>query len=341
MLGQFTKEFYELYPLAKLMIADEENFHTDRRKQFVSDVALNDLDAVIITHSAFGLIPMSPQFEQRFLQSELSELRAMLSEIKASDEDQQTKHHAPQGRAVDRAGRAALAGDDHPPPRPDLHVRAARRRPRDVDEAHLFRKLDFATRRGNIKGIDPNGSMRSMDLYMKTRYLEQRKPGRSHVLASGTPITNTMAELFTISRYLQPDELHERGIDRFDAWAAAFGNTKSDLEPTAGGTYKMQTRFSEFVNVPELSVMVRQVMDVVTGNQLEQYVVRPKVKRELILVPQTPGQSAYQAQLAARMDGDRAAHRQAAEGRRHHPDRHRRRPEERDRHAPRAPEPRP
>jgi N12 class adenine-specific DNA methylase len=104
-----------------------------------------------------------------------------------------------------------------------------------------------------------------------------------------------------------------RGIDRFDAWAGAFGNTKSELEPTAGGTYKMQTRFSEFVNVPELSVMVRQVMDVVTSSQLEQYVVRPKVKRELILVPQTPGQSAYQAQLARAWRRSRSA-RQAQKG---------------------------
>jgi N12 class adenine-specific DNA methylase len=303
MLGQFTKEFYELYPLAKLMVADEENFHTDKRKQFVSDVALNDLDAVVITHSAFGLIPMSSEFEQRFLRNELNELRATLNEVRQSDEDAQTKNIT--RRKIEQSIEQA-----------EQRLRAVTTRRRDqtftfeqlgvdqvfVDEAHLFRKLDFATRRGNIKGIDPNGSMRSMDLFMKTRYLEQRKPGRSHVLASGTPITNTMAELFTISRYLQPSELQARGIDRFDAWAGSFGNTKSDLEPTAGGTYKMQTRFSEFVNVPELSVMVRQVMDVVTGSQLEQYVVRPKVKRELILVPQTPGQSAYQQDLARRME---------------------------------------
>jgi N12 class adenine-specific DNA methylase len=303
MLGQFTKEFYELYPLAKLMIADEENFHSDKRKQFVSDVALNDLDGVIITHSAFGLIPMSQSFERRFLMDQLAELRSMLSEIKASDEDQQTKNIT--RRKVEQSIEQA-----------EQRLRAVTSRRRDqtftfeqlgvdhvtVDEAHLFRKLDFATRRGTIKGIDPKGNMRSMDLYMKTRYLEQRKPGRSLVLASGTPITNTMGELFTISRYLQPQELHERGVDRFDAWASAFGNTKADLEPTAGGTYKMQTRFSEFVNVPELSVMVRQVMDVVTGSQLEKYVVRPKVDRQLILVPQTRGQSSYQALLAQRME---------------------------------------
>jgi N12 class adenine-specific DNA methylase len=171
-----------------------------------------------------------------------------------------------------------------------------------VDEAHLFRKLDFATRRGNIKGIDPNGSMRSMDLYMKTRYLEQRKPGRSHVLASGTPITNTMAELFTISRYLQPDELRR---------AASTGSTPgpprsatpraTSSRPRAAPTRCRPASASSSTS-PSLSVMVRQVMDVVTSAQLEQYVVRPKVKRELILVPQTRGPERLPGAARARME---------------------------------------
>lgn len=297
MLGQFTKEWYELYPLAKLAIADEENFHTDRRKQFVSDVALNDLDGVVITHSAFGLIPMSQRFEAQYMREQLDELRSILSEVDKSERITRRKIEQQIEQAEQRLRAVTTRRRDQTFTFEELGVDFV-----NVDEAHMFRKLDFATRKGDIKGIDPNGSMRAMDLFIKTRYLEQRRPGRSHVLASGTSITNTMAELYTLSRFLQPDELKARGIDRFDAWSNAFGDTVTDLEPTAGGTYKSQTRFAQFVNVPELSVMVRQIMDVVTSSQLDEYVVRPKVERELINVPMTAGQKSYQALLAHRME---------------------------------------
>lgn len=300
MLAQFTKEFYEQYPLARIMVADDSrNFIKDKRKQFVADMSVADIDAVIIKHSAFELIPLSDEYQARYIRQELDELRTVLGEMKAAKD-------------TNRVTRAKIEGQIE---KAEQRMRATMEGAKDqtftfeetgidflfVDEAHLFRKLDFATSRGDVKGIDPKGSMASLDLFMKTRYLEERRPGRSHVLASGTPITNTMAELFSISRYLQPQALRERGLERFDAWAASFGDTVTELEQRADGSYKPVSRFARFVNVPELSAMVRQVMDVVTPAQLEQYVVRPKATRHMVIAEQSDAQSDYQSALAARM----------------------------------------
>ncbi|SKB32251.1 LPD3 domain-containing protein [Sphingopyxis flava] len=300
MLGQFTKEFYEQYPTARIAVADERRFHTDRRKQFIADVAMQELDAVIITHSSFGFIPMSDDFMAAEIQADIDEYRDLLSE-------------------VDKGERITRRNIEQRIEQFEQRLRGLTERRRDqvftfeemgvdflfVDEAHLFRKLDFATGMGNVKGVDPNGSQAAYDLFSKVKYLNKRRPSRAVVLASGTPITNTMAELFSVSRYLQNDELEARNLAQFDAWAGSFGTVSTDLEQDPAGGYKSVTRFSKFVNVPELSVMVRQVMDVVTGADLEQYVTRPQLKggqRQLINVEQTENQKAYQHHLAARMD---------------------------------------
>jgi N12 class adenine-specific DNA methylase len=304
MLGQFTKEFYEQYPTAKIMVADERQFHTDRRKQFVANLGTEDLDAVIITHSAFGFIPISEDFSNALLGQQIADYREILTELKAE------KSGDPGQRITQRRIEQQIES---------LEQKLKGRKKRSdqvftfeetgvdflfVDEAHLFRKLDFATRMGNVRGVDSNGSAMAYDLFSKTRYLETRTPGRSHVLASGTPVTNTMAELYSLSRYLQENELDTRGLAQFDAWAGAFGETVTALEQDPAGGYKPQTRFAKFVNVPELSAMVRQVMDVVTSRELEQYVVRPKLKggkRQMRLTQASPTLEAYQQTLAARM----------------------------------------
>ena len=301
MLGQFTKEFYEQYPLARIRVADEKRFHGSRRKEFVAQVAVDDLDAIIITHSGFGKIPVSDAFLQRLIQDQLAELESMLREI-GKDQEQRITRAKVQSQKEKLEQRLAK-------------LTSSKRKDKVftfdemgvdflfVDEAHMFRKLDFTTRKANVKGIDPKGSDMSFDLFAKSRYLETQKPGRNLVLASGTPITNTMAELYSISRYLQTGELERRGLDHFDGWAAAFGETETKLEEQPGGGYKPVTRFSKFVNVPELSVMVRQVMDVVSAADLRQYVSLPNLKggsRQLIKVEMTEGQQAYKQVLARR-----------------------------------------
>jgi N12 class adenine-specific DNA methylase len=301
MLAQFTKEWYEQYPTARLAIADDKRFHTDKRKQFVANVALDDLDAIIITHSAFGMIPVSAEFQNSIIEREINQYRTLLAEIKNEGGDNRITRSRVEKqierleqRLVSRTGRKDATftfeemGVDH----------------LTVDEAHLFRKLDFSTAMSNLKGVSPEGSQMAWDLYIKSQYLNSIRPGRGLVLGSGTPVTNTMAELYTLSRYMQPDVLAERGLEKFDAWAGAFGESVSELEQDAAGNYKPVSRFAKFVNVAELSAMVRQVMDVVTSKQLSQYVTRPQLmtgKRQMMLAEKSPELVRFQENLAARM----------------------------------------
>lgn len=303
MLGQFTKEFYEQYPSANIMVADDKRFHTDRRKQFVADLANNDLDAVIITHSAFGLLPPSEQWVDKLITEEVDDYRSLLSEMDKSDPDLRITRSRMEKQIEGLEQRLSVNKRSKKD-----QVYTFEETGIDflfVDEAHLFRKLSFSTKMGNIKGVDPKGAMSSFDLDAKIRYLETKRPGRTTVLASGTPITNTMAELFTVQRFLQRGELVKRNIDQFDAWAGAFGDTDTKLEQDPAGGYKPVTRFAKFVNVPELSVMVRQFMDVVTSEELGQLVVRPALKggkRNMVVVEQTDAQSDYQETLKRRME---------------------------------------
>lgn len=307
MLGQFTKEFYEQYPTAKIMVADERRFHTARRKQFIAEVANQDLDAVIITHSAMGKIPVSNEFQDRIIQEQIDSYREIQDELGKKEWNEETEKRLTRKRvekAIERleqrlSGRMKGGRKDQVFTFEEMGVDFL-----FVDEAHLFRKLDFATRMSGVKGISPEGSQQSMDLYVKARYLRSQNPTRHMVLASGTPITNTMAELYSVSRYIQEDELEARGLAAFDAWAAAFGDTLTEVEQDAAGGYKAQTRFAQFVNVPELSAMVRQAMDVVTSSDLAQYVTRPTIKggkRQLMLAEKSEALEEYQQELAGRM----------------------------------------
>ena len=149
-----------------------------------------------------------------------------------------------------------------------------------VDEMQEFRKLTFTTNQSTLKGVDPDGSQRAWDLYVKARFLgSKRAPMRALIAASGTPITNTLGEMFTIQRFFQPEMLAERGIQEFDAWAAAFGETTTDLELQPSGLYKPVTRFAEFVNIPELIAMFRDFADVVLQSELRQKSQAPEDRR--------------------------------------------------------------
>lgn len=157
-----------------------------------------------------------------------------------------------------------------------------------VDEAQEFRKLAFATNMSSLKGVDPQGSQRAWDLLVKARFIATRQPARPLILASGTPITNTLGELYSLQRFLQPDLLAAAGLHEFDAWAASFGETRTELELQPSGRYKPVTRFAAFVNVPELVAMFRTVADVILKGDLRQYLQLPRIKggaRQIVTAP--------------------------------------------------------
>ncbi len=300
MLAQFAREFQELYPTAHVMVADEENFHTSNRQQFVARAALNDPDAIIITHSAFGRIRMSDDFNDSYVQDQIDAYQEIKDEVDTSDRTTVKRLEAMIERLERRlTGNLDLDRKDNVLTFEELGVDRL-----FVDEFHEFRKLDFATNRGAIKGIDPNGSQRAMDLHMKVQYLETINPGRALVAASGTPVTNTMGELYTVQRFMQPRQLEEDGLDSFDAWASQFGEVVEALEPTPAGNYEPVSRFANFVNVPDLMRRVRSFMDILTSDQLGDLVQRPAVAgggRKVTVTPVPDGYKAYQQQLDSRI----------------------------------------
>jgi N12 class adenine-specific DNA methylase len=299
MLAQFAREFLELYPAANIMVADEQNFHTHNRRRFVAQAALNNPDAIVITHSAFGRIGMSDAYTANFIKAQIAEWTAALDTVDKSDritrKQVERRIEALERRLESRQG----ASKDQVLTFEELGVDRLY-----VDEGHEFRKLDFATNQGNIKGIDPNGSQRAMDLFMKTQYLRSMKPGRALVMASGTPVTNTMGELYTVQRFFQPEQMAEDGLDTFDAWANQYGDVVAGFEQNAAGGYEVVSRFAKFQNVPELMRRVRSFMDILTNANLGELVQRPDVAgggREVIVTPSPMGYKAYQASLEQRI----------------------------------------
>ncbi|HAO01874.1 MAG TPA: hypothetical protein DCQ42_09110, partial [Halomonas sp.] len=302
MLAQFSKEFLELYPTANIMVADEKNFHTRNRQRFVAQAALNDPDAIIMTHSSFERIGMSAQFQEGFIKKQIDEMRDMLEEV-GKDDRLTTKRVEQMIEQLENKLAAQTSGKKRDQALTFEEMGIDRLY---VDEAHEFRKLDFATSRNNIKGIDPQGSQKAMDLFMKVQYLEQEKnPGRSLVMASGTPITNTMGELYTIQRFFQQGQLEKDGLEKFDAWSNHFGEVVEGFEQNAAGGYQIVSRFAKFVNVADLMSRVRSFMDVLTSNQLGDLVQRPNVKtgsRQVVVTPLADGYKEFQTQLSERIE---------------------------------------
>ncbi|RWK46492.1 lactate dehydrogenase, partial [Mesorhizobium sp.] len=297
-LAQAAREFLALYPTARILVADETNFSKDKRHRFLSRAATAAWDAIIITHSAFRFIGVPSAFEQQMIRDELELYETLLTKVESDDRVSRKRLERLKEGLRERLEALSTRKDDL------LTIGEIGVDQIIVDEAQEFRKLSFATNMSTLKGVDPNGSQRAWDLYAKSRFVETKNPGRALVLASGTPITNTLGEMFSVQRYLGYEALLQRGLHEFDAWASTFGDVTTELELQPNGKYKPVTRFATFVNVPELIAMFRSFADVVMPEDLRQYVKVPTLStgaRQIITAKPSAAFKRYQMVLDARI----------------------------------------
>jgi N12 class adenine-specific DNA methylase/adenine-specific DNA methylase len=297
-LAQAAREFLALYPTARILVADETNFTKDKRHRFLSRAATASWDAIIITHSAFRFVAVPSAFEQQMVQDELELYESLLTKVESDDRVSRKRLERLKEGLNERLEAMSTRKDDL------LTIAEMGVDQIIVDEAQEFRKLSFATNMSTLKGVDPNGSQRAWDLYVKSRFVETKNPGRALVLASGTPITNTLGEMFSVQRFLGYAALLERGLHEFDAWASTFGDTTTELELQPSGKYKPVSRFATFVNVPELIAMFRSFADVVLPADLRQYVKIPALStgaRQILTARPSAAFKRYQTLLGERI----------------------------------------
>ena len=264
---QWASEYLQLYPSANILVATKKDFETKNRKKFCGRIATGDYDAVIIGHSQFEKIPMSIERQRAILEQQLDEVLEGIAELKRNRGDnfsikqlERTKKTVKQrlDKLNDQSRKDDVVTFE------ELGVDRI-----FIDEAHYYKNLAAFTKMRNVGGISQTEAMKSSDLYMKCRYLDELTGGRGVVFATGTPISNSMVELYTIQRYLQYDTLQEMGLIHFDAWASTFGETVTAIELSPEGTgYRAKTRFAKFYNLPELMSMFKETADIQTADML-------------------------------------------------------------------------
>lgn len=309
-IEQITAEALELYPGAKILTLDK-NFDSKKRKQTMNQIATGDYDMVIMTHQNLGMMRMRPETVQAFIQEELDEITDAIraAEAEAIEKDEKPENNRivknlnKRKSKIEADLKAALAEDK----KDSVFFEDSGIDQLFVDEAHAFKTLPCYTRRGNVKGVPSGRSQRATDMFAKTRWLMDKQNGRGVVFATGTPIANTMAELFNMQRYLQYNELKERGLHRFDAWADTYGDTISRLEFKADGSVGQVARFSEFVNLPELRHLASQMMDVKLTDDLKNkdgspQIIRPKANQKLIASEERKDISSFFNEIASRAE---------------------------------------
>lgn len=267
LINQWASEYLQLYPSANILVATKKDFETKNRKKFCARIATGDYDAIIIGHSQFEKIPMSSERQAMMLQNEIDELMDSISELKESRGERFTIKQLEKTKKqlqlkLDKLNDRSRKDD----------VVTFEQLGVDrlfVDEAHFYKNLAAYTKMRNVAGISQTEAQKSSDLYMKCRYLDEITGGNGVTFATGTPISNTMVELYTMQKYLQYDALKEKGLTNFDAWASTFGETVTaiELDPTGTG-YRAKTRFAKFFNIPELMAMFKEVADVQTADML-------------------------------------------------------------------------
>jgi len=301
MLGQFSTELLTLYPGANILVAGKEDFESQNRKKLFSRIATGNWDVVIVTHSGFERIPLSYDTQKRFFDEQLHELE-MIRREHADTNNRRLVKELEKAKKRLEAKLQALAAEhkkDNTLTFEELGVDRL-----FVDEALYFKNLFYVTKMTRIAGLPQTASERAFDMYLKVRHVQSLNGGGGVVFATGTPIANSMAEMFTMQRYLQPDDLKKHNLHHFDSWAATFGEpvTAMELSPDGAG-YRLNTRFTRFINVPELMQIFRQSADVQTAAMLN--LPRPKLDGEKPAVrnaPATPELKAFVQELAKRAE---------------------------------------
>lgn len=303
LLEQFAREFMQLYPNAKLLVAAKEDLTKERRKFLTAKIASGEWDGIIVTHSSFERIGMSRDYQEKFLLEQIAEYDALLREhaaakganrnlIKTIEKQKAARVERLKDLLAEEKKDDGLVFDE-------LGVDHV-----FIDEAHYFKNLETPTKMERVAGIQTGGSERAFDVFMKAQYLHGQNPGHGVTFATGTPISNTMVEMYTMQRFLDSEGLRSRGLEHFDAWAATFGEVIDTMEISPdGASLRPRSRFARFTNLPELQQMFRAFADVQTAEMLD--LPRPRLesgKAMVVACPMSDEQRALQQELVERYE---------------------------------------
>jgi len=297
--GQIGREFMQLYPSANIMVADKKDFEPKNRKRFIGKIATGEYDAVVIGHTQFEKIPMSKEYQEKHIQDQIDEILNYIEEYKHDRNQNFTVKQLEKTKKKLEARLEKLNDDfkkDDVITFEELGVDKL-----FVDEAHGFKNLYLHTKMRNVAGIGQSEAFKSSDMFMKCRYMDEMTNGKGIVFATGTPVSNSMTELYTMQRYLQYENLKKNHLEHFDAWASTFGETQSAFELAPEGTgYRVKTRFSKFYNLPELMSMFKEVADIQTADMLN--LPTPEAHYEVIKTLPSEEQKEILKSLSKRAD---------------------------------------
>ena len=294
---QWANEFLHLYPSAKLLVATKKDFETANRKKFCARIATGDYDAVIIGHSQFERIPLSAERQERQLREQIDEIEGAIEELKYQRGENFTIKQMEKTRKSLEARLEKLLAADKKDDVITFEQLGVDRL--FVDESHAFKNLFLYTKMRNVAGLSTSEAQKSSDMFMKCRYMDEITGGRGVIFATGTPVSNSMTELYTVMRYLQYDTLQQKKLTHFDSWASTFGETTTAIELAPEGTgYRARTRFAKFFNLSELMNMFKEAADIKTSDQLNLPV--PDAKFETVVVQPSDFQKDMVAELSER-----------------------------------------
>jgi len=294
---QWANEFLRLYPSASLLVATKKDFETANRKKFCARIATGDYDAVIIGHSQFERIPLSAERQERQLREQISEIESAIAELKAEQGQNFTVKQMEKTRKSLEIKLNKLMAAERKDDVVTFEQLGVDRL--FVDESQAFKNLFLYTKMRNVAGLSTSEAQKSSDMFMKCRYMDELTGGRGVIFATGTPVSNSMSELYTVMRYLQYGTLQQKGLTHFDCWASTFGETITAIELAPEGTgYRARTRFAKFFNLPELMNMFKEVADIKTSDQLNLPV--PEARFETVVVQPSEIQKEMVAALSER-----------------------------------------